>query len=123
MVVDDEEHITALVQDTLRSQLGWRVTRVHGGQEALRVLEGRQIDLMITDLRMPGLDGFGVLDWVREQRPGLYRRTMVITGDAGSARQTEELTGLGLPVLRKPFSPLDLQRTCETLWAGGHRGH
>jgi len=123
MVVDDEEHITALVQDTLWNQLGWKVTRVHGGHEALRVLEGRQIDLMITDLRMPGLDGFGVLDWVREQRPGLYLRTMVITGDAGGARQTGELQGLNLPVLRKPFSPMELARTCESLWAGGRLGH
>ncbi len=115
LVVDDEEFITGMVQETLRSHMGWRVSRVHSGREALARLEKGGIDLVITDLRMPGPDGFAVLDWIRRSRPDLYRRTMVITGDAGSPKQNQELLDLHLPMLAKPFSANQLLDMCGSL--------
>jgi two-component system NtrC family sensor kinase len=115
LVIDDEEFITGMVQETLRSQLGWRVTRAHGGREALERLEKGNIDLVITDLRMPGVDGFQLLDWIRKLQPDLFRRTLVITGDAGTKQQNQDLQDLGIPVLGKPFSALDLLDSCGKL--------
>jgi signal transduction histidine kinase/CBS domain-containing protein len=115
LVVDDEESITALVQDALASRPGWRVLRAHSGQAALQNLQEEGIDLLITDLRMPGLDGFGLLEWVRRERPALYPRTLVITGDAGGSQMDDELADLNRPLLHKPFSPSDLQRMCDAL--------
>lgn len=118
LVVDDEESITALVHDSLSTSAGWRVIRAHSGQEALQNLQEEGVDLLITDLRMPSLDGFGILKWVHRERPALYFRTLVITGDAGGPVMDDELADLNLPLLCKPFSPSELQRVCDSLCTG-----
>jgi two-component system NtrC family sensor kinase len=114
LAVDDEEAITALVRATFQGQ--W-VTRAHGGAEAIRHLGDRDFDLVLTDLRMPGVDGFQVLAWMGRERPDVLARTLVLTGETGSSLQDGELAGLGLPVLRKPFAPQDLLRACAPLAA------
>ncbi|WP_306600439.1 ATP-binding protein [Geothrix sp. 21YS21S-2] len=115
LVIDDEEYITSLVQELLRSFLGWRVERVHDGREAIHRMETASFDLIITDLRMPGLDGFAILNWVRDFRPSLVSRVLVITGDPGSAVLDQDLLELEVPVLRKPFTPQELLAQCRDL--------
>jgi two-component system NtrC family sensor kinase len=115
LVVDDESYITSLVQECLRGQLGWRVDRVHAAREALYRLESSEYDLVITDLRMPDLDGFSILQWMRDFRPSLLSHTLVLTGDAGGKDLESTLEAFGTPVLRKPFSPESLVRSCWSL--------
>lgn len=115
LVVDDEEYITSLVQELLRSYLGWRVERVHDGRQAIQRLETTSFDLVITDLRMPGLDGFAILNWIREFRPSLLTKVLVITGDTGSQSLDRELSELGVPALKKPFTPDELVSQCRDL--------
>ena len=115
LVVDDEEYITSLVQELLRSLLGWQVERAHDGREAIRRMESTPFDLVITDLRMPGVDGFALLNWIRAYRPALFSKVLVITGDTGSQAMEQELQGLGVPALRKPFTPQDLVEQCRRL--------
>lgn len=113
LVIDDEEYITSLVQELLKIRLGWRVDRVHDGRQAIERMDGTPFDLVITDLRMPGLDGFAVLKWIRDARPKLLPRVIVITGDSGSQSLDQELIELGVPVLRKPFTPDELVAQCQ----------
>jgi len=115
LVIDDEEFITNLVHELLRSRLGWRVEQVHDGQEAIRRLEKARFDLVITDLRMPGLDGFAILGWIKDFRPALLRRVLVITGDSGSPSMDQELQELKVTLLRKPFTPDELVAQCREL--------
>ena len=112
LVIDDEEYITGLVQEVLRSLLGWRVERARDGAEAIQRMEQAPFDLIITDLRMPVLDGFALLSWIRDYRPALFGRVLVITGDAGKQNLEKELQDLRVPVLRKPFTPQDLLDHC-----------
>jgi two-component system NtrC family sensor kinase len=117
LVIDDEEYITSLVQELLRSRLGWRVERVHEGRQAIQRLEAFQFDLVITDLRMPGFDGFAILRWIKEFQPELLPRVLVITGDSGGQSLDQELINLGVPAIRKPFTPDDLITQCQTTLA------
>jgi two-component system NtrC family sensor kinase len=112
LVIDDEEYITSLVQEVLRSRLGWRAERVHDGRQAIQRLESASFDLVITDLRMPGLDGFAILGWIKEFRPALLPRVLVVTGDSGGANLDQQLLDLGVPAIRKPFTPDDLIDQC-----------
>jgi CheY-like chemotaxis protein len=112
LVIDDEEYITSLVQEVLRSRLGWRTERVHDGRQAIQRLDSTQFDLVITDLRMPGMDGFAILGWIKEFRPALLPRVLVITGDSGGATLDQQLLDLGVPAIRKPFTPDDLIDQC-----------
>lgn len=115
LVVDDEEYITSLVQELLRSRFGWRVERVHDGRQAIQCLERAQFDLVITDLRMPGLDGFAILGWIKDFQPALLPKVLVITGDSGSHSLDQELLDFGVPSLRKPFTPDQLIAECQDL--------
>jgi two-component system NtrC family sensor kinase len=115
LVIDDEEYITSLVHELLRNRLGWRVQQVHDGREAIQRLERASFDLVITDLRMPGLDGFAILGWIRDFRPELLPKVLVITGDSGSTAQDRELRALGIPALKKPFTSDELVAHCRDL--------
>ncbi|MDR3671345.1 MAG: ATP-binding protein [Holophaga sp.] len=117
LVIDDEEYITSLVHELLRNRLGWRVEQVHDGREAIQRLESAPFDLVITDLRMPGLDGFALLGWIRDFRPALLPKVLVITGDSGSLSQDRELRDLGIPALKKPFTSDELVAHCRDLVA------
>jgi two-component system NtrC family sensor kinase len=115
LVIDDEEYVTSLVQELLRTRLGWRVERIHDGRQAIQCLENAHFDLVITDLRMPGLDGFAILGWLRDFRPELLARVLVITGDTGSQSLDQELMDMNVPALRKPFTPDELIARCHGL--------
>jgi len=69
----------------------------------------------ITDLRMPGLDGFALLNWIRDYQPALFPKVLVITGDAGKPALERELQAMNVPVLRKPFTPQALLDQCRRL--------
>jgi signal transduction histidine kinase len=114
LVIDDEEYITSLVQELLRIRLGWRVERVHDGRQAIQCLENTPFDLVITDLRMPGVDGFAILGWIKDFQPALLPRVLVITGDSGGVTLDQQLIDLGVPAIRKPFTPEELIAQCRT---------
>lgn len=77
LVVDDEEFVRLVLEQALREE-GCRVTAVGSGQQALDRLASDSFDAVITDLRMPGIDGRGVLRWVKERQPDV--EVIVLTG-------------------------------------------
>jgi len=117
LVVDDEDFITAMIQEVLRSDMNCSVERVTNGLRAVTRLQQTDFDMVISDVRMPELDGFGLFEWLQEHRPGLTGRFLFITGDAGSLDLNQKLESLGAPVLRKPFNMEMLLRECQKLAA------
>jgi|GEM_PF-341537 len=104
LIVDDDPYMTSLLQEALRIKVKCRVEVATDGHEAIKFLKESLFDLVISDVRMPGLDGFGLYDWINENLPSLRNRFLFITGDAGSADLDQKLSSLGVPVLRKPFN-------------------
>ena len=98
LVVEDDDDVAALVVDLLR-QLGHQPTRVSTAAAALGALaDGRPLDLLFTDVLMPGgMDGLSLAREVGRRRPGL--RVLLTTGYTGGPAATPA----GLPVLRKPY--------------------
>ncbi len=115
LVVDDESYITGLVQEALRVRMGLIVQRVSTSRDALDLLTGGNYDLVISDIRMPGFDGFELYAWICKHRPELRDKFLFITGDAGSAELDGRLDALSTPVLRKPFSIEDLLPHCRRI--------
>jgi signal transduction histidine kinase len=106
LVVDDEEVIRELVQDIL-GRNGYSVIQAGGGEEALAILkEQARVDLVITDLGMPGMDGEQL---IREME-SLPRRPKVIVASGHAAHPLYEKEGSGLVTLRKPYRLTDLLR-------------
>ena len=69
LVVDDEKSMREVLGITLRQE-GYDVTLADGGEAALRALDATTFDLVLTDLRMRGVDGLAVLRAVKERAPG-----------------------------------------------------
>jgi two-component system cell cycle sensor histidine kinase/response regulator CckA len=107
LLVEDEDRVRKLVRFTLEGQ-GYVVTEAGGGEAALRLLTvDRRIDVLVTDLVMPGIDGRELATRVRVLRPEVG--VVFISGYVPDHRRLEGFPGaLFLP---KPFAPLDLVKT------------
>ncbi len=69
LVVDDEKSMREFLEIMLRKE-GYEVACARDGKEALNRLESRPYDLVLSDIRMPGVDGMGVLNRAKELNPG-----------------------------------------------------
>jgi CheY-like chemotaxis protein len=76
---------------------------VGDGNEALEVLRTRDFDVILSDVRMPGMNGREFLERLREDRPELVNRLIFSTGDTFAAETAALLRESGVPSLIKPF--------------------
>ena len=102
LVVDDEPEIAELVAEHLRRD-GLTVEVVASGRKALLRLQSEPFDVVVSDLRMPDLDGPSLVAALRQQHPELARRVVLITGDALGAELNEAIRDADLPILEKPL--------------------
>jgi CheY-like chemotaxis protein len=110
LLVDDEDLVRAGTAEMLRD-LGHTVTQANGGAQALHHLEdGLHVDAIVSDYKMPGMDGAALAQRARQLRPGIP--ILTITGYAGSGGP-----GLDLPSLAKPFRQADLAAALSGLFA------
>ncbi|HVO30050.1 MAG TPA: ATP-binding protein, partial [bacterium] len=108
LVVDDEPLIVLAV----RRALGPDVDVVHagGGRDALaRIAEDGAFDAIVCDLMMPEVDGIEFFERTREQKPGLEKRIVFLTGGAFTPRAREFVARDGLTVVEKPFDAEQLR--------------
>jgi signal transduction histidine kinase/CheY-like chemotaxis protein len=101
LVVEDQDEVRRQIVEVL-GDLGCEVIEAADGLEALNIVESRRtrLDLLITDVGLPGLNGRQLADATREIRPGLP--ILLITGYAGRALDTIKIAE-GTEILRKPF--------------------
>lgn len=112
LVVDDEPEIVQVLADILRVG-GHQVETAANGVEALARLEAGDIELVISDIRMPELDGVGLCREVERRYPHLRRRFVLISGDILGPETRAFLDEAGLPSLTKPFTPADVHRVVQ----------
>jgi predicted DNA-binding ribbon-helix-helix protein len=100
LVVDDDPLILDLAA-TMLEDLGCEVKRAANGREALAKIDAdRDIEILITDVNMPGLSGFELAEQAKRIRKNLH--IILLSG--------REDDGHGLPLIRKPFLEADLMR-------------
>lgn len=110
LVADDDEVASRLLSNVLR-MAGATVNVVADGQQALDSARTGRFDLLVTDLRMPGMDGDVLIERLREEKNPLATKAMVVTGDILSRETTEFLQISGLPHLTKPFTLAAVRRS------------
>ena len=82
LLVDDETRLLDSTRRAIRLERpSWAVFTASGGVEAIQVLQERSIDVLVTDMLMPGMDGAGVLRMARQLSPGTVR--LILSGHAG----------------------------------------
>jgi PAS domain S-box-containing protein len=102
LVVEDEASVRELVVDVL-SDLGYRALEAIDGPSGLQILRSAaRIDLLVTDVGLPGMNGRQVADAAREHRPGL--KVLFITGYAENAAMANGFLAPGMEMITKPFA-------------------
>lgn len=102
LIVDDEEDMIWSLQKNLPNEsLKVVIFTASSGEEALSILEKTKIDLIVTDIRMPGISGIDLLIAVRKQYPEVG--VIVMTAFPSSASKAEVLEQGGLRFVEKPF--------------------
>lgn len=100
LVVDDERSIRVGLKGLLAKE-GYEVSAAESGDEALRLLDNQPFDLLLTDLRMPGLDGIGLLKRIKERHPDTLVVMMTAYGSEKIA--VEAMKAGALDYIVKPF--------------------
>jgi signal transduction histidine kinase len=112
LVVDDEEVVRLVVQEMLVSQFACHVDQARHGAEALESLAAGAYDLVISDIRMPVMNGTDLFRRARTDFPALAERFVFITGHPGEQSLQDEIAVWGVPVMAKPFTLPRLLEIC-----------
>ncbi|HJW72542.1 MAG TPA: response regulator [Geothrix sp.] len=114
LVVDDEPFLLECLVDAL-SAWGLEVESCTRGDEAIEKLGSGTFDLIVSDIRMPGLSGMELFDWLKTERPQMARRILYTTGDSFDAKTRGFLESTQVPYLGKPFDLKQLKQSMERL--------
>ncbi len=109
LVVEDDPDVADTLRDVLAGE-GYEVAVAPDVSTAREFLDRRMYDVILSDVRMPDLDGRDLHRWLGAERPALLTRLVFLTGDPDSDWVRDFLQQVGRPWLRKPFS-LDRLRT------------
>jgi CheY-like chemotaxis protein len=113
LVIDDEEVIVGLLVRYFSSR-GHAVVPAHEGRQALRVAERSSFDVVICDLRMPGMDGAEVIRRLKELPTCANARFILSTGDTATPAVRQRIDGLALTAMvDKPYEVEMLRRIVE----------
>ena len=113
LIVEDDFDISELLQSWL-TEAGYQTAEAGDGLKALEVFESGQFDLVLLDLMLPRLDGFGVCEWIRKRSDVPIVMLTALDGE------DEQLRGYDLRIddyVTKPFSmPVLLRKISAILW-------
>ncbi|MDR3555281.1 MAG: sigma-54 dependent transcriptional regulator [Syntrophobacteraceae bacterium] len=119
LVVDDDRDILAVLEARL-SSIDYRVLTAAGGEEALRLLKGGPVDLMITDVKMPGMGGMDLFSAAQQIKPGLP--VMFLTAYGTIPDAVKAMKAGAVEYLTKPFNGRELvSKVQEVLKKSGPR--
>jgi len=116
LVVDDEASIQRLLGSLLEID-GHRVDTASNGREALERIGERDYDVLITDIKMPDMDGRDLFAQLQKNNPALAEHTVFITGDTVSPDTRSFLQDVKNPVLAKPFRIREVRETIGAILA------
>jgi two-component system NtrC family sensor kinase len=103
LVVDDEEGLGQLLGRLLHD-LGHHASVVHSGKAALELVQAEHFDLILSDIKMPGISGFDLYDRLRETQPELAGRLVFVSGDTLSPATQVRIAETGNVFIAKPFA-------------------
>jgi PAS domain S-box-containing protein len=109
LIVDDEAEIANTLNEILRSN-GHEADVASDGRQGLERALSSSYDLILSDMRMPVLDGPGLYRALQRERPDMVERLAFITGDTLSMEIQSFLNQTSVPYLEKPFLPDDVLR-------------
>ena len=108
LIVEDEADVAETLSELLERE-GYAVTVANDGAAALMAIDRGDYDLILSDLRMPGVSGPDLHARLAETRPHLIERMGFVTGDTLGSSMDDFLRNCGRPVLEKPFTKVGVR--------------
>jgi len=105
LVIDDEAIVRVSCQRVL-APAGYEVVLTSRGDEAIELLEKERFDLVLTDLKMPDMDGLEVLKVIKERWPDI--QVVIITGYGTISTAVQAIKKGAYEYIEKPFTPEDI---------------
>jgi len=115
LVVDDEEFVRQFMQEALRLSFNCTVDTANDGLDAIERLRANRYDLIVSDIRMPQMDGLQLRRWLAEHQPAATGAFVFVTGHAGAVEVDQALGLLPCPVIRKPFTIDAIRAACQEI--------
>jgi PAS domain S-box-containing protein len=109
LIIEDEPQILDTLREILLRQ-GHRVDTAADGSRGLEMALKHDYNVILSDFRMPSLDGLGLYEALQRKRPKMIERLGFITGDTLAAEIQSFIADTRLPFLEKPFLPNDVLR-------------
>lgn len=106
LIVDDEEGLREGLSKLLESE-GYAALSAESGEQALQILQQSHIDLVLTDMRMPGMDGIELLKKIRERHPNVG--VIILTGYGQIESYIEAMNFGAIEYVSKPFKVNELK--------------
>jgi DNA-binding NtrC family response regulator len=110
LVVDDEEALRTVLSSELSSE-GYAVDTASDGDEAISTLQAKPFDLVLLDIKMPRVDGFEVLKFIKKNSPGVKVIMLTAFADLKNAIESKKLGAEDF--ISKPYDLVDLLTTIE----------
>ena len=110
----DDEIIFADNMSKLLTSRGYQVTAVNNGDSAIRMLEEKDFDVVVLDLKMPGMDGITTLREIKKL--GLFTETLILTGHGSVDTALEAIKIGAYDYLAKPCEIDELVEKIEGAW-------
>lgn len=107
LAVDDSASVRQMVSFTL-GQSGYQVVEAVDGKDALNKLAGQRVDMIVTDLNMPNLDGIGLIRNARALPPYRFIPIIMLTTECQEGKKLEGKTAGATGWIVKPFRPEQL---------------
>ena len=115
LIIDDEPDVAEMLADML-ARMGIETTVAIGGAAGqIAMAGGAPFDLVLSDIRMPDLDGPALHAWIKTNRPDLAGAVAFVTGDTLSGIAADFLASAQCPYLEKPFTPAALRALVKTM--------
>jgi DNA-binding NtrC family response regulator len=118
LIVDDDPHVLDVLEARLLSA-GFRIFKAHNGPDALTLLKDNKIDLMLSDMKMPGMSGMEVLVKARAIQPGLP--VLILTAYGSISDAVKAVKAGAVDYLAKPFDGRELVQKLRKVLEGAPR--
>jgi len=112
LVVDDSPTVRTMVKTTLQNE-GYDVITAQDGEKALKTADDTKVDLIITDINMPNMDGIELIKMLRSGESNKHTPILVITTEGGSNVKEAGKAAGATGWIVKPFQPEVLIAACK----------
>ncbi|RII28336.1 MAG: two-component system response regulator [Geobacter sp.] len=107
LAVDDSASVRMMLSFTLKES-GYRVIEAADGRDGLAMLKNQAVDMVITDLNMPNLDGIGLIRGIRENPTTRFTPVIMLTTESQDIRKNDARAAGATGWITKPFGPEQL---------------